>query len=133
VHGEAADVTSGKEQRMDDEGIGGQGEPPEALGLQHRLVLERVETLVAQFGQEHVADQRLTQPAPTPVAQHDRVITAARQSAAPKRFCSLLRRRALGRQEALIPGRARAHDALRSTALFAIGKRRPPAAPRPCA
>ena len=60
---ELADVAAGKEQRIDDEGIGGEGKPvaaPREIGeIEPRLILERSEQRIVEGRDEHVVDQVL--------------------------------------------------------------------------
>ena len=60
---ELADVAAGKDQRIDDEGIGGEGEPvavPREIGeIEPRLIVERREQRIVERPDEHVVDQIL--------------------------------------------------------------------------
>ena len=63
AHGKLADIAAGKHQRIDHEGIGGEGEPVAMGGnlgeIESRLILERGERGVVEGGDEHVVDQIL--------------------------------------------------------------------------
>ncbi len=56
VHGERADIAAAKEQRLDHEGIGGEGEA-RAGDLEHRLVFQAGKHGVGESGEEDVAQQ----------------------------------------------------------------------------
>ena len=60
---ELPDVAAGKDERIDDEGIGGEGKPvaaPREIGeIEPRLILERGEQGIVEGSHEHVVDQVL--------------------------------------------------------------------------
>ena len=91
---ELADVAAGKEQRIDHEGIGGEGEAVAMRGerreIEARLILERRQQRIVERRDEHVVDQILHGLAAAAMGKRDRrhVHLAARRARGPRERCS---------------------------------------------
>ena len=70
MHGEAADIAAGKEDRGDDKGVGGEGEAGAADG-DHSLIVEFVEHGIAKGGEKHFIDEVGGELAAAAMAEHD--------------------------------------------------------------
>ena len=72
---ELADIAAGEEQGIDDEGIGGEGEPVAQGGeigeIEARLIFERRQRRVVEGAHEHVVDQILHRLAAAAMGERD--------------------------------------------------------------
>ena len=88
--GELADVAAGEDQRIDDEGIGGEGEPVavsrEIAKIEARLILERRQRRIVEGPDEDVVDQVLHRLAAAAMGErHGRHVDLAERSGADAR------------------------------------------------
>ena len=70
VHGQLADRSAGKKQRLHHKGIGAHGKAP-AAEFEHCGIAQIFESGIAEGGQEQVLDQLVAQLAAAAVAHHD--------------------------------------------------------------
>ena len=75
VHGEAADVAAGEEERAHDERVGGEGDARAGADVERRLVFERGEDVVREGGEKDVLEELGREATAAPVTQHDALVT----------------------------------------------------------
>jgi len=80
VHGQAADVAAGEEQRADHKRVGSEGQP-RPVDIQHGLVVERGQRWIVEERHEQVLDQVGGEPPAAAMPQHDLRVVAQRQGA----------------------------------------------------